>query len=153
MSSILDWPKGRRYLRFNYPDEYSILRKNFYLKDVAEVVLCYLPDYEAQKKFRKLNKQLKSTKHAIVYWYQDLPTIPIHLSPLVIKRQYKSFVRLWFSMLLNIEGNSKTRNIYTYILFALERFKHIGLIVINNDYIILDDDKFVLGENYVNVQL
>src|SRR5688572_6626308 len=116
MSLLKIDPRELKYIlkQFDSKELHDILRE--YLFDCYIFVLFYLPDDNARKKYRTINKVICDSRFITVYWYKDPEILTEHDTPYILKRETRSFVRLWFDLLLHLENSVYLSNMYNNII-------------------------------------
>jgi len=144
MSLLQLEPREIRYIIRQFPDLYQILQH--YISDCSIFVLFYLPDEHYRAQYRRLNKIICDSRYLTVYWYRDPTTILETESKYIVKRENRSFVTLWFDLLINLENSVYLSVMYQNVLKVL-KFKHTKFLVVHQSYVIVEDIKIPMHLN------
>lgn len=128
---------------------------NFFEPEITFLIMEHLPDYNQRKRFRKINKLIGHPRLLTLYWYYEEPVVVGNRRiEFMVKRITKNYAIQCFQILLELEQSSTfIKEAYSYVIDCLKYRKHYHLLVIHNNYIVLEDFKFPIFYRHLNLFL
>lgn len=126
------------YLQRQFPEQVTSILKE-HLQDAYIFVLMYLPEEETRKRYRRLNRVISDPLFLTVYWYKNPLNLQPQETPYVVKREHRSFVTLWFDLLIQLEACPFTISALQTISNRLKYKKHCRFLVVHQDYLMIED--------------